>query len=133
MLVNYVTFDVDTPDRAGFDAWYGKLVDDAKSEPGCIIYDYMSDPRSPTRGMILAAWESEDDIAAHRIHPSHVEIMALGSSEWGMHNFRIESFFEIGGHKVGERDRMDPANEPADVRDEIAELIRRFHESRTTG
>jgi quinol monooxygenase YgiN len=129
MLVNYVTFEVDTDDRAGFDTWYGKLVDDAKSEHGCIIYDYLTYADSPTKGAILAAWETQEDIAAHRLHPSHIEILALATSKWGMHNIRIQSFSDIGGYKTAERDRMDGSGEPPDVRDTILELIARFHAS----
>ena len=132
MLVNYVTFEVSTDDRAGFDTWYGKLVNDAKSEHGCIIYDYLTNPHSPTFGAILAAWESPEDIAAHRLHPSHIEILALATTKWGMHNIRIQSFSEIGGYRTAERDRMDGSGEPPEVRDTILDLIARFHASGST-
>jgi quinol monooxygenase YgiN len=126
MLVNYVIFDVETDDRVAFDAWYRRLAEDAQREPGCIAYDYLTDPAHPTGGAVVAAWETEEDIARHRLHPSHVELMALGSSKWGMRNIRRHSFTNIGNYSVSARPALDDRAEPEANREEMHRLINEY-------
>jgi quinol monooxygenase YgiN len=133
MLVNYVTFAVDTEDRAAFDSWYLRLVEAARQEDGCIVYDYLTDPSRPGRGITLAAWESEADLAAHRLHPSHIELMALGSTKWGMHDIKVHSWTEIGGYRTAERPRLDGPSEDNTGREAMHTLIKQYQEHADSG
>jgi len=126
MLVNYVTFEVDTDDRDAFDRWYLRLVDDARQEDGCILYVYLTDPRHPTRGATIAAWRGEDDIAAHRLHPSHIELLALGSTKWGMRDITVHSFRDVGRYQVGGRARVDAEAGDKAGRAQMHALIRAY-------
>jgi quinol monooxygenase YgiN len=131
VLVNYVVFDVHTDDRAAFDAWYRRLAEDAQGEQGCIAYDYLTDPAHPTRGAVVAAWESEEDIARHRLHPSHIELMALGSAKWGIRNIRRHSFADVGNYSASVRPALDDPAGPGANRDEMHRLISEYQ--RTPG
>ena len=126
MLVNYVTFEVDTDDRSAFDQWYLRLVDDARQEDGCILYVYLTDPAHPTRGVTIAAWREEENIAAHRLHPSHIELVALGSTKWGMRDLTVHSFRDVGRYKVGSRERVDDEAVGEEAREEMHALIRAY-------
>lgn len=126
MLVNYVTFEVDTDDREAFDQWYLRLADDARQEDGCILYVYLKDPRHPTRGVTVAAWRGEEDIAAHRLHPSHIELLALGSTKWGMRNITVHSFRDVGQYSVGSRTQVDGKGEDEASRVRMHSLIRAY-------
>jgi quinol monooxygenase YgiN len=126
MLVNYVSFEVDTNERDAFDQWYLRLAADARQEKGCLVYDYLRDPQNPKRGITIAAWESEADIAAHRLHPSHVELLALGSEKWGMRDLRMHSWTEIGGYKVTERSRVDGTGQDQEGREQMHSLVREY-------
>ena len=131
MLINYVTFEVDTDDREAFDEWYGRLAEDARQEEGCILYVYLKDPHRPTRGVTVAAWRSEEDIAAHRQHPSHIELVALGSSKWGMRDMTVHSFRDVGDYRVSTRPAIDAEAGTNDAgRQEMHDLVQAFLSAR---
>ena len=58
MIVYYVSFEVDTDDRAGFDEWYRARTTEAKKEKGCLAFDYLLDPEQPGRGFMVEIWET---------------------------------------------------------------------------
>ena len=122
VLVNYVSFEVETDDRDAFDSWYLGLIEAARNENGCIVYDYLTDPRNPTRGITIAAWQSEADIAAHRLHHTHVELMALGSAK-GIRDIHVHSFGDVGKYKTSSRSRLDGAGDDPESRARMLALI----------
>lgn len=129
MLVNYVSFRVETEDRAAFDAWYSGLVSKAQTEEGCLVYEYFTDPNDPDRGVTLAAWRGSEDLAAHRLHPSHIELVGLGSSKWGMRDFRVHSWTDVGGYRISERQRIDDPGDDATSREHMRKLVQAYQES----
>jgi quinol monooxygenase YgiN len=132
MLVNYVSFAVNTPDRAAFDSWFLGLVDAARQEHGCVVYDYLIDPSRPDHGNTLAVWDSEADLAAHRLHPSHIKLMALGSTKWGMSDITVHSWSDIGGYRTAERPRLDTAGGPDTSREAMNALIKQYQDRAET-
>jgi NAD(P)-dependent dehydrogenase (short-subunit alcohol dehydrogenase family) len=44
------------------------------------------DPVRPHQAMFLQVWKSQQALAAYHPYPMHVELFALGSARWGMHN-----------------------------------------------
>ena len=132
MLVNYVSFEVETEDRDAFDTWYLGLVEAAQQEEGCIVYDYLIDPRHPTRGVTIAAWRSEADIAAHRLHPSHIELMALGG-EKGIRDIHVHSFSDVGGYRISSRARLEGAGDDPESRARMLALIAQYQALAASG
>ena len=126
MLVNFVSFYVDAPDLEAFDRWYIGLVEDAQKEPGCMVYEYMRDPRDARHCFMLAAWENEADIAAHRLHPSHVELLAFGSTRWGIRDLHRHSWADVGGHTASGRPRIDGSDLDGESRATMHALVSRL-------
>jgi quinol monooxygenase YgiN len=107
MIVYYVSFEVDTDDRAGFDQWYRARTKDAKQEKGCLAFDYLVDPEQPRRGFMVEIWETAEDLEAHMAHPRHVEALALGSMKWGLRDVHVHVWTRAEGHEFAVRNRTD--------------------------
>jgi quinol monooxygenase YgiN len=122
MIVVFATGDGPTADREAFHAWFLPLVQMAREEEGCIVYNYSVDPVSG-RVVIVEAWESQETFDVHLTHPGHVEMLAVGSRDWNMGNATVHMWMHAEGHTYAERARVD---EIADDRSELADLVRRF-------
>ncbi len=130
MIVYYVSFEVDTDDRAGFDEWYRARTTEAKKEKGCLAFDYLLDPEQPGRGFMVEIWETPEDLEAHMAHPRHVEALALGSMKWGLRDVRVHVWNRADGHEFTVRNRTDDL---AGGRDELSERIGEFQRTYRTG
>jgi quinol monooxygenase YgiN len=105
MVVYYSTFEVTTDDRAAFDEWFGGLVQECRSEDGCVFYEYSVSPERPSRGVLFGAFETMAQLEAHRVYPAHVEIVAFGA-ERGMSDVTVDRWVD-GEHAYIHYAHMD--------------------------
>jgi quinol monooxygenase YgiN len=124
VIVNYTSFLVRSDDLSGFDAWFSGLVDQARQEEGCVVYDFYPDLHEPRRRAVVAVWTSEETLAAHRIHPLHIEMVAHGASQWGIHDVRKHSWRNADGYSLRERDEVDSPDEGDVGRTAMDQLVR---------
>ena len=83
------------------------LIEAARAEEGCVLYEYFTDPVDPGRGVMLEAWESAEALAAHSVHPAHVEMVAFGTQRWGMRDFVIHVWGDASAHTFVSRPTID--------------------------
>ncbi len=121
MILVIVEFDVDAATRPAFDSWVGAIVADARGEPGCIENRFVVDPQNLGHGMFVEVWESRAAVLAHHSHPSHVELFALGSERWGMHNFTVRTWADAGSFTTRTAERIE---ELAAGREVLQRLLR---------
>jgi quinol monooxygenase YgiN len=120
VLVTYVTFDVDQRTEAEFDQWFATLVRAIRATKGCVVYDFLASPGLPGARAMVEVWESKADREAHLVLPAHIEMVARGSSDFGMCNLRAHYWEEAGQHRVIERPRSDS---PVEGRDTMNRLV----------
>lgn len=123
MIVNYSSFRIEGSDAAAFDRWFFRLVEAARCEEGCLVYDYFVDPADRSRRYVMAAWTSEQTLAAHRVHPLHIEMLAEGSAR-GIRDLRKHSWRRAEGYSYGERDRTESPHAGDPGRDEMEQRVR---------
>jgi quinol monooxygenase YgiN len=97
MIVVYSSFRVGAEDRVAFEEWLQMHMDVARHEQGCIVYDYLVDPRFPDRGTIFEAWESATDLDRHAVDPAYIERRALGTLRWKMSDLQVRVWPDAGG------------------------------------
>ena len=119
MIIIYVSFEFDG-DPAEFDAWFIPLVEETRASPGCTAYEYLVDPVRASRRYMFEVWESEAAATHHSGAPAHVEMLALGTAQFGMRDLRIERWDNPAVHKHSVRARTD---EHVDGREHVDDLI----------
>jgi quinol monooxygenase YgiN len=125
MIVNYTTFRIRHHDDVAFDDWFLGLCSAARDEDGCIVYDYFNVIGDPGRRAVLAAWRDEHAFGAHRVHPLHVEMLALGGSKWGICDLDSNSWPDARGHRTSARDKVD-ATVPGQGREAMLERAAQY-------
>jgi quinol monooxygenase YgiN len=115
VLVTYVTFEVDLQTEAEFDQWFGGLARIIRDTEGCVLYEFLAHPDTPSSRAMVEVWESKADREAHLVLPAHVEMVARASSEFGMRNLRAHYWEEATHHHVVERQRSDAPGEGREV------------------
>jgi quinol monooxygenase YgiN len=104
MYITYVTFELPPNiDRDAFEEWFIGIVRRYREEPGCVAYDYLRNPEHPTQGCMIEVWESLEDAAVHFLTPAHIEMVALGTAKWGLHNIQTHRWTAAEGHGVAQR------------------------------
>jgi len=119
VIIVYVSFELDG-DPIEFDAWFLPLVAETRGTPGCVVYDYLTDPANPSRRYMMEVWDSEATLAAHAAAPAHVEMLALGTMRHGMRDLDIHRWNGVDDYRHRTRGRTD---EHVDGRDHVDELI----------
>jgi quinol monooxygenase YgiN len=117
--VIHVSFRLDGPNR-DFDVWFLPLVAAVRTADGCVVYDYSVDSVDPRRRYIFEAWESQAKLRAHQCAAAHVEMLALGTTVYGMSDLQICSWTDAGPVKRSTRRRTD---EHVDGRGHLDTLI----------
>lgn len=102
MVVIYASFDVGHPDRPAFDHWFEEHARECRTFDGCISYDYLHNLQEPTKGFVFEAWESQEQLNVLIASPSHVNMMAEGSSAWQMKNLCAHVWRQAEGLEVVE-------------------------------
>jgi quinol monooxygenase YgiN len=115
MIVTYVSFEIEPGRRADFETWFVPLVEKTRTQAGCVVYDYLLDPQSPATGRMVEIWASAEAYEAHHRHRDHIEMLARGSSDFGMKNLRIHLWTDAEGYSVSERARTDQSVPGRDV------------------
>jgi quinol monooxygenase YgiN len=123
VIVVFVSFRVPDADRAAFDRWMAPLIEAARAEDGCVVYEYFTDPVDPGRGVMLEAWESAEALDAHSVHPAHVEMVAFGTQRWDMRDLAIHSWGDASAHAFASRPTIDV---PAPGREAMMKAVKRL-------
>jgi quinol monooxygenase YgiN len=127
MIISYVSFEIDPQKVEAFEEWFEPLVERTKQQhSGCVAYDYMLEPHDPERRLLVEVWATEADHAAHHSHEDHIEMLARGSSEFGMKNLRIHNWSQAEGYSFSTRARSD---EPVPGREQLNELTSKMTRS----
>ena len=124
MHILYVSFETDEDPRT-FDEWFLPLVRACRNAPGCYAYDYLIDPECPTRRWIVEIWEDDEVYGEHVVHPSHVEMLGLGTLAHRMHDLQISHWPHAG---VPERSFRPRTDTQVDGRQALLDPIRRLQE-----
>lgn len=127
MIVTYVSFAVSDDRRDDFERWFIPLVEKTRSQTGCVAYDYLRDRERPGVGFMVEVWESPEAYAAHHSHPDHVEMLARGSSEFGMKDLQIHSWNDAQGYTLTDRSRTDSPVQGRDLVNRLVAEYRRTH------
>jgi quinol monooxygenase YgiN len=96
MVTIYCTFEVPEESRAAFDDWFLGLAQECQREEGCIAYDYLQNPQHPGRCTLFEAWDGDEHFQAHLYFHAHVDMIAFGTSRWGMRNIVVHTWREGG-------------------------------------
>jgi quinol monooxygenase YgiN len=128
MIVTYVSFDIEPSRRDDFEAWFYPLVEKTRIQMGCVAYDYLPDPQQAGLGRMVEVWASPEAYRAHHSHPDHIEMLARGSSEFGMKDLRIHSWTEAQGYSLTDRTRTDDS---VPGRDLVNKLVAEYQGNRT--
>jgi len=71
-------------------------IDDARSESGCLAYNWTADPYIKTRIHVFEEWASEQALSEHLLAKSYLDMLAhlgaAGIEEAKTQKFRIEKF-----------------------------------------
>jgi quinol monooxygenase YgiN len=127
MIITYVSFSIADGRRAEFENWFLPLVEKTRTQPGCLAYDYLYDPQRPEQGLMVEIWTSPEAYSAHHCHPDHIEMLARGSSEFGMTELQIHSWSDAQGYTLTDRARTDT---PVQGRDLVNRLIAEYSSNR---
>jgi quinol monooxygenase YgiN len=106
VFVAHVSFVVDG-DRDRFDQWFGALAARTRGVDGCEIYELLHDPFDPHRVVLVEAWTSAAARDVYLLMPHHVEMVADGSREYGIRDFRTCAWREAGEMTLSERARSE--------------------------
>ena len=126
MIIIYVSFELES-DPVEFDAWFMPLVEETRASAGCIAYDYLVDPVRRSRRYMFEVWDSDSAATRHSGAPAHLEMLALGTSRYGMRDLRIDRWDDPRRHKHSMRARTDEHVEGRDHVDELIASIQREH------
>jgi len=122
MLVLNVAFELEgSPgDRpAALRHWLAELVAKTRQVEGCVRYECVVDLEA-RHGVIVEVWTSAAARDRYLLMPHHVEMVALSTSKWGMHDFRTMCWTDAGEPAVSARERSD---EPTANRPEMNRLV----------
>lgn len=90
------TIDLENSNRDKVLAEAKPLIDDAKSEPGCLAYEWTADPYLKNRIHVFEEWTGEKELAAHLKAPSYTGMLQhlgqAGIKEAKTQKYRIEKF-----------------------------------------
>jgi quinol monooxygenase YgiN len=106
VFVAHVSFVVDG-DHRRFERWFGPLAAATRGLHGCELYELLCDPFDPHRGVIVEAWTSTASRNAYLLMPHHIEMVAEGSRNYGMRDFRTCIWGDAGEMTVNERNRSE--------------------------
>jgi quinol monooxygenase YgiN len=106
VFVAHVSFVVDG-DCARFEQWFGPLVARTRRVDGCELYELLRDPFDPHRAVIVEAWTSVAARNAYLVMPHHVEMVADGTRNHGLRDFRTMAWNSAGEMTVSERARSE--------------------------
>ena len=106
VFVAHVSFVVDG-DRDRFDEWFGALAATTRGVDGCELYELLHDPFDFRRAVIMEAWTSAAARDIYLLMPHHVEMVADGTRQYGMRDFRTCAWREAGEMTVSERARSE--------------------------
>ena len=123
MIVTYVSFSIGGGRKAEFENWFLPLVEKTRTQTGCVAYDYLYDPQRPEQGLMVEIWASPEAYSAHHSHPDHIEMLARGSSEFGMTDLQIHSWSDAQGYTLTDRARTDS---PVQGRDLVNRLVAEY-------
>lgn len=102
--MTYVTFELPPDvDHGAFEEWFVGIVRRYREEPGCVAYDYLRNPEHPTQGAMIEVWQTVEDSATHLLSPAHIEMVALSTAKWGMHDIRTHKWTAAEGYGYTER------------------------------
>jgi quinol monooxygenase YgiN len=77
MLFATLQFEVKAGERERFAAAAREVMDQTRSEPGCVAYSFTADLEHPDRFHITEIWESEEAVAAHLAQPHAKKMLAI--------------------------------------------------------
>jgi quinol monooxygenase YgiN len=129
MIVMLVSFEVDA-DAIELDRWIIPLFQRERQEPGVVTYDYLIDPEHPGRRRVIEVFADRDALQRHVTSPAHVEMLALGSMEYGMRDFDIHTWESADGYCHTTRLRSDFHEEGREL---VEGLVAEFQQRRVTG
>jgi quinol monooxygenase YgiN len=98
MFVNYVSFEVPVDRQPAFEEWFSGVAERSRRQKGCIAYDYLVDPFDETRCCTVEVWQTSQDHGAHCADPDYDEMLARGSSEFGMADLRVRNWRDAEGY-----------------------------------
>jgi quinol monooxygenase YgiN len=123
VVVSYTTFAVASASRAEFDEWFSAVAAECEQEEGNLFYRYHLDPGKPGGGILVQAWETEAHLDRHRTYWAHVDIVAFGTSRYGMTDLEVDWWSDEGGHEGHRHGSFTSVEEY--VTDELRELVRK--------
>jgi quinol monooxygenase YgiN len=127
MIVVYSSFRIGADDSVAFEEWLQTHMDLARHEQGCVVYDYLLDPRFPERGTIVEVWQSPSDLELHAVNPAYIERRALGTLKWKMSDLRVRVWPEAGSCRESVRATTHERVAGREASDDLVAAYARAH------
>jgi quinol monooxygenase YgiN len=129
MIVMYVSMEF-TADPAEFDAWIMPLFRKERQEPGVVAYDCLIDSENPQRRRVVEIFEDDAAAERHVTSPAHIEMLALGTMKYGMHDLVIQVWDRAEGYRHSTRARSDTPVAGRDVADRLIATFQQEYRER---
>jgi quinol monooxygenase YgiN len=99
MFVVYASYEIGAWSREDFDAFFLPLVEEARACQGCVLFDYLIDPATPTRTAVIEVWQEAADFERWSRSAAHDRMVSLPTlTDGGMGDLHVHLWRDARGH-----------------------------------